>query len=254
MWDGTVSSHLVNGTAEDADGTAEDADGTAEDADGAARRRTEHSIVADGSDGTRVGQRKVGAGPRRLDPSRDAAILEATFDGLADVGYDRLSMDDIAARAHVGKAAIYRRWRSKAEVAVAAMIWWREQIGAVVVPDTGSLRGDVDAIVAMVPDFEEGDRGTLGVLLGLANAARHDPELAAAIRDHALARSRKSFSEVLDRAVARGEIPPGRDLTLVPDVLHGMNALRLVTGQPIDKPYIRRVFDDVILPLVTAPL
>jgi AcrR family transcriptional regulator len=214
----------------------------------------EPSSVADGSDGTRVEPRKVGAGPRRLDPSRDAAILAATFDGLAEVGYERLSMDDIAARAHVGKAAIYRRWRSKPEVAVAAMIWWREQIGAVAIPDTGSLRGDLDAIVAMVPEFEGDDRNSLSVLLGLANAARHDPELAAAIRDHALARSRKSFREVLDRAVARGEIPPGRDLALVPDVLHGMNALRIVTGQPIDKAFVRRVFDDVILPLVTAPV
>jgi AcrR family transcriptional regulator len=209
--------------------------------------------VADGSDGIRVGRRKVGAGPRRLDPARDAAILQATFDGLAELGYERLSMDDIATRAHVGKAAIYRRWSSKAEVTVAAMAWWREQMGPVAVPDTGSLRGDVEAIVAMVPAFD-GDRSTLGVLLGLANAARRDPELAAAIRDQGLARSRQGFRQVLNRAVARGEIPPGRDLTLVPDVLFGMNALRLVTGLPIDRTYVRRVLEDVIVPLVTAPV
>jgi len=214
------------------------------------------SIVADGSDGIRAGRRRrqVGAGPRRLDPARDAAILQATFDGLAELGYERLSMDDIATRAHVGKAAIYRRWSSKAEVTVAAMIWWREQMGAVTVPDTGSLRGDIEAIVAMVPEFDPDDRSAFGVLLGLANAARHDPELGAAIRDHALARSRQGFREVLDRAVARGEIPPGRDLSLVPDVLQGMNALRLMTGQSIDRSYVRRVLEDVIVPLVTAPM
>jgi len=215
------------------------------------------SIVADGrngSDGTGAGRRKVGAGPRRLDPARDAAILRATFDGLAELGYERLSMDDIAARAHVGKAAIYRRWSSKAEVTVAAMIWWREQRGPTEIPDTGSLRSDVEAIVAMVPEFDGDDRGTFSLLLGLANAARHDPELGAAIRDHALARSRQGFRQVLDRAVARGEIPPDRDLTLVPDVLFGLNALRLLTGQPIDREHVRRVLQDVIVPLVTAPV
>jgi AcrR family transcriptional regulator len=209
--------------------------------------------VADGSDGIPAGRRKVGAGPRRLDPARDAAILQATFDGLAEIGYERLSMDDIAARARVGKAAIYRRWSSKAEVVVAAMIWWRERMGSVTIPDTGSLRGDVEAIVAMVPEFDGDDRSTFGVLLGLANAARRDPDLGAAIRDHALARSRQGFREVLDRAVARGEIPPDRDLTLVPDVLFGLNALRLLTGQPIDRDHVRRVLQDVIVPLVTAP-
>src|SRR5450755_1432516 len=80
------------------------------------------------------GQRRVGAGPRRLDPARDAAILRAALEGLAELGYDRLSMDDIAARAHVGKAAIYRRWPSKAAVVVGAVAWWREQMGTVAVP------------------------------------------------------------------------------------------------------------------------
>jgi len=210
------------------------------------------SIVTDGSDGIGAGRRKVGAGPRRLDPALDAAILEATFDGLAELGYDRLSMDDIAARAHVGKAAIYRRWSSKADVVVAVMIRWREQMGATAVPDTGSLRGDVEAIVAMVPDIGEEDRNILGVLLGLATAAARDPALATAFRDHALSRYRQALRAVLDRAVTRGEIPRDRDLTLVPDILFGLNALRIMTGQPIDKAFIRRVFDDVILPLVTA--
>ena len=54
--------------------------------------------------------------PGRLDRSLDAAILDATLAGVAELGYDRLNMDDIASRAGVGKAAIYRRWPSKAVV------------------------------------------------------------------------------------------------------------------------------------------
>jgi AcrR family transcriptional regulator len=211
-------------------------------------------LVSTMDDSIGGGRRRVGAGPRRLDPARDAAILQAAFDGLADVGYDRLSMDDIAARARVGKAAIYRRWPSKAAVVVAAMARWREQMGAIAVPDTGSLRGDAEAIIAMVPDFDDADRNAISVMLGLATAASRDPELATALREQALARPRRGIQEVLERAVARGEIPRGRDLMLVPDVVLGLNALRLMTGQGVDQAYIRHVFEDVIIPLVTAPM
>jgi AcrR family transcriptional regulator len=210
--------------------------------------------VNSGDGDARGGQRTVGAGPRRLDPSRDAAILRAALEGLAEFGYDRLTMDDIAARAHVGKAAIYRRWPSKAAVVVGSIVWWREQMGTVELPDTGSLRGDVDALIAAGPDLDDGDRSMIGVVLGVATAATHDPALADALQEHVLARPRQLLAAMLGRAVARGEIPAGRDLTLVPDVLFGMNALRLFTGQAIDRAFVRRVFDDVILPLVTAPV
>lgn len=198
-------------------------------------------------------RRRVGAGPRRLDPSRDAAILRAAFEGVAEHGYDRLTMDDIATRAGVGKAAIYRRWRSKAAVVVSAIGWWREQVGAAAVPDTGSLRGDVDAAVALVPELTEHDQGAMGVVLGVATAATSDPALAAALHEFVLERARMVMV-ILGRAVDRGEIPRGRSLALVPDVLFGLNALRMMTGQPIDRAYIRQVFDDVILPLVTLPV
>jgi AcrR family transcriptional regulator len=201
-----------------------------------------------------AGRARVGTGPRRLDPSLDAAILQAVLAGLAEHGYDRLSMDDIAARAHVGKAAIYRRWPSKAALVAGAILWWREQIATITAPDTGSLCGDAEAVIAAVPDFDDADRGIIGVILGVATAAAHDPRLAAALEEHALARPREALATILARAADRGEIPPGRDLTLVPDVLLGLNLLRLVTGRPIDQAFVRQVVEEVILPLVTAPL
>jgi hypothetical protein len=60
------------------------------------------------------------------------------------------------------------------------------------------------------------------------------------------------INAVLDQAVARGEIPAGRDLTLIPDALLGLNVLRVMTGRPIDRVYVRRALEDVLLPLVTA--
>jgi AcrR family transcriptional regulator len=189
---------------------------------------------------------------RPLDPARDEAILHAALEGLAELGYDRLTMDEIAARAHAGKGALYRRWPSKAALVVDALVAWREQLAPITAPDTGSLRGDLDAIVAAVPDFSETDRRMMGVISGIATAAARDPELAAAFRGQVFERPRSVLRTVLDNAVERGEISPTRQLDLVPDVLIGLNMLRLVLGQPPDREYIRRVFAEIIYPLVTT--
>ena len=77
-----------------------------------------------------------------------------------------MSMDDIASRARVGKAAIYRRWPSKAAVVADAIAHWRRGIGPVEPPNTGSLRGDIDALVAAVPDLDEAEVGTMKVVVG----------------------------------------------------------------------------------------
>jgi hypothetical protein len=92
-----------------------------------------------------------------------------------------------------------------------------------------------------------------GVILGVATAAGRDPALAAALDEHVLSWPRQVLSAVFDAAVARGEIPPGRDLTLVPDIFIGLNMLRLMMGQPGDHAFFRRVFEDIVLPLATAP-
>jgi AcrR family transcriptional regulator len=189
---------------------------------------------------------------RPLDPTRDAAILRAALEGLVDVGYDRLTMEEIAQRARAGKGALYRRWPSKAALVVDALVAWREQLAPLDVPDTGSLRGDIEAIIGVVPDFSAVDRRMLGVVSGVATAAARDPELNAAFRDQILQRPRKLLRDLLDRAVARGEIPADRELELVPDVFIGLNLLRLVLGKPPDRAFIRRAFDEIIYPLVTA--
>ncbi|MEZ0363457.1 TetR/AcrR family transcriptional regulator [Mycobacterium sp. pUA109] len=204
-----------------------------------------------------MAKENTAAGPRRsrgrLDRSRDAVILDAALAGVAEHGYDRVSMDDIASRARVGKAAIYRRWSSKAEVVADAIAHWRRGLGPVEAPNTGSLRGDLDAVVDMVPDLDEADLGTMAVIVGVATAAMHNPVLAAALDDLVLSRPRHTIRVILDRAVARGEVPADRDLTLVPDVALGLNVLRIMTGRPLDRVFVRRVLEDVIVPLATAP-
>lgn len=191
--------------------------------------------------------------PGRLDRSLDTVILDATLEGLAEHGYDRMTMDDIAARARVGKAAIYRRWSSKVAVVADAIAHWRRRLGPVEPPNTGSLRGDIDTLVAQVPDHDEADLNTIAVIVGVATAAMHNPVLAAALDDLVLATPRHVIRVMLDRAVARGEVAAGRDLTLLPDALMGLNVLRVMTGRPIDRVFVRRVLEDVILPIATAP-
>jgi AcrR family transcriptional regulator len=188
-------------------------------------------------------------GRGRLDRSLDAAILDATLAGVADMGYDRLSMDDIAARAGVGKAAIYRRWPSKAVVVADAIAHWRRRLGPVKPPNTGTLRDDVEALIAAVPELSESEYSTVQVIVGVATAAMHNPVLAAALDDLVLSTPRQVVRAVLDHAVARGEISADRDLSLIPDVALGLNVLRVMTGRPIDRVYVRRVLEDVILPL-----
>lgn len=200
----------------------------------------------------RAARRSSGKNRGRFDPALDAAILEAALEGLGEQGYDRMSMDDIASRARVGKAAIYRRWPSKAAVVADAIAHWRRGLGPVDPPNTGSLRGDIDALVAAVPDFDEAALSTIKVIVGAATAAMHHPVLAAALDDLALSVPRQMMQVVLDQAVARGEIPSGRDLTLIPDAVLGLNVLRVMAGRPTDRVYVRRVLEQVVLPLVTA--
>jgi AcrR family transcriptional regulator len=189
---------------------------------------------------------------RPLDPARHEAIMRAALEGLADVGYDRLSMEQIAARAQVGKGALYRRWSSKAELVVDAMLRWREQWAPVSLRDTGSLLGDLDAMIAQVPDIDEAAQRQLAVLLGLLSAATRDPELRQALADSGFARPRQAILDVLSRAASRGELAPQLDLDLVPDVLIGLNLLRMVLGQPPDRAYVERVLRNIIYPLVAA--
>jgi AcrR family transcriptional regulator len=183
----------------------------------------------------------------------DGVILEAALAAVTELGYDQFTMDQVALRAGVGKAAIYRRWSSKAIVVAEALAHWREGRGPQQPPDTGTLRGDLDALVSAVPDYSATDVDTIKVIVAVATAAMHDTVLAAALDDLVLNIPRHILGSVLDQARRRGEIPAGRDLALVPDVALGLHIVRMITGRPIDRVFVRRVLDDVILPLATAP-
>jgi AcrR family transcriptional regulator len=189
---------------------------------------------------------------RQLDPLRDQAIMRAALEGLAEVGYDSLSMAQIASRAGVGKGALYRRWTSKAQLVIDAMVRGREQVAPFSLPDTGSLHGDLEAMVAQVPDFDEAAKRQTSVLLGLVGAATRDADLRQALADTGFEQPRRAILDVLRRAVSRGEIPPHIDIDLVPDIVLGLNLLKMVRGELPDRAHLERVLHNIIYPLLSA--
>lgn len=187
----------------------------------------------------------------RLDRSRDPAILNAALAALTENGYDATSMDDIAARAGVGKAAIYRRWSSKAALMTDVLVYWRPDLRTDVTPDTGSLSGDIDALIERAAR-NDAELITNDLVLRVALQATRDPQLAAALGDLMLLRGGRIISTILARAAARGEIAADRDLSLVADVLTAMSLLRVLNGQTVDADFMRQVIDTVVLPALST--
>ena len=170
---------------------------------------------------------------RPRDARADRAILETTLELIAEHGVHAFRTDDVAARAGVGKGAIYRRYRSKDDLVTAAVAGLvREEIA---VPDTGSTRGDLLVLMREAVGLYSGSLpGRL--MPNLIGAMAEQPELARAIRDGFLAGRRSALSEVLRRGVERGDLRPDLDLELALDVLGGPLFYRLlVTGGPLDE-------------------
>jgi AcrR family transcriptional regulator len=161
----------------------------------------------------------------------DGAILAATLELVAEVGIHDFRMDDVAQRAGVGKAAIYRRYRSKDELVTATVA---ALVSEITVPDTGSTREDLLALMRGAVEVY-GDPIKAGVMPSLVGAMPQRPELARAVRDGFLSQRRAALRAVLDRGVARGDLRADLDVELALDVLGGALFYRLlVTGGPID--------------------
>jgi len=187
----------------------------------------------------------------RLDRSRDPAILNAALAALTENGYNDTNMNDIAARAGVGKAAIYRRWSSKAALITDALVYWRPDLMSDDAPDTGSLEGDFDEIVQRAARNDD-ELISNDLVLRVAVEAAHDPHLASALDDLMLLRGRRLVTTILQQAAARGEVSGNRDWSLVADVLTGMGLMRVISGQSVDAKFVRQVIDTLVLPAIRA--
>lgn len=185
----------------------------------------------------------------RVEGEREAQILDAALEALCAVGYDRLTMDAVATASKASKATLYRRWATKGELVVDALVRAKDA-PCVVDRDTGSLRGDL--VAATCHDNGLGDAMTLSLFAGLVSALQHDADFASAFQERFLAPKIASTMELFERARERGEIGADVDLDLIATVLPAVVLHRtFILGLPTERETIERIIDDVVMPAAT---
>ena len=184
----------------------------------------------------------------RVTGDREDEILDATVKVLAEVGYDRLTMDHVAAEARASKATLYRRWDDKATLVVDA-VSRAKGLPEMAAPETGSLRGDLLAVFCGPAGATA--RLPMSVLAGLMTALHTDADLSRAWRERFLAPRMAVAREIFRRARERGETSPDVDLEVLQNVLPSMCAFQqTVMGQSVDADFVASVIDQVVLPAV----
>ena len=183
--------------------------------------------------------------------AREQAILTATAELVVEVGYERVTVDAIAARARASKSTMYRKWPGKAEL-VADALRQHAEGRASELPDTGSVRGDLLLTVRNIAQtLAGGDAGPS--LLSLVEAIRADPVLRAVVRAQIDERSAHDGVLICTRAISRGEHvnvdcgPAVVDLALAHLFLHA-----LLNGEPPSDHEQRSFVDRTLLPLLDA--
>lgn len=180
--------------------------------------------------------------------TRRQAILDAALALLMEVGYDRMSMDALAERAHAGKATIYRHWTGKAEVVVEA-IRCRKCDDFSAPPDTGSIRGDL--LAALNHSRESFSEEDSSLLIGMVSAMHHDQELADLMRRQILEAKQGLYDEIVARAARRGEPVSMHGAQVANEVSSALFFNRVAMGGgEIDSEFILHMVDDVIMPLL----
>jgi len=187
-----------------------------------------------------TGTQKAGR-PRSVEA--DEAILAATIELFAEAGYEGLSVEAVAARAGVGKATVYRRYPGKADLVAAACRAYAD-VGRPA-PDTGSFAGDarvlVDTVVAMLTSTPVGSIIPM-LVADRARVPELEEEQRAIVRE-----KRRRHRDVVERAIAHGEIRSDVDPELVVDALVAPVFYRfLVSRAPLDAAFVDDLVDAVV--------
>jgi AcrR family transcriptional regulator len=185
---------------------------------------------------------------RKRDHTRDQEILDAALAVLAETGYECMTVDMVAARAKAGKATVYRRWPSKAELVIDAIACMkRKGVELDDLPDTGTLRGDLVAM--MKPPTVEDSEKKVQVMAGVASMLSRDPGMADALRK-AMIEPRAEVNRVFfRRAIARGEIPADVNIELLATIGTSMVMYRtMLLRKPVDSEFLLSIIDDLVLP------
>ncbi|MGD0246017.1 MAG: TetR/AcrR family transcriptional regulator [Streptosporangiaceae bacterium] len=175
------------------------------------------------------------------------AVLRATLDVLLADGADDLSIRDVAQRAGVHETSVYRRWGTRANLILDAVL--SEIQAAVPVPDTGSLRGDLVSLLSAIAAFITTPLGQVLLRLALRDDLPEDRD----VRQSFWAERFTTGRTVLQRAQERGELRPGTNSQLTIETLLGALYVRLLlTREPIDDALIEELAD-LILAGIAVP-
>jgi len=183
---------------------------------------------------TRIGSPKG----RPRNPDVDQAIIRVTVELLAERGYSGLTVDEIAQRAHVGKATIYRRWPSKLPLVIEAVRAVGEE--QVATPDSGTVQSDV---LEVLESFIAALHTPLGrALVRLLADAAPDPSLRHIVYEELILRRQTALRVILERGIAKHELREDADLDLALELGTAALLHRLVVSdRPLDVDYATRV-------------
>ena len=193
---------------------------------------------------TGTAQRGMAASPWS---PRETELLEVTLQLLQEHGYDRLTLDAVAARARASKATVYRRWPSKAELVLAAFIEGCRQVA--VHPETGTLRGDLLRLGRTISQQTHAQAGIIRAVL--VEISRH-PALHDAMQSQFLDQRKALLQDVLRDAVLRGEIDAAAISDELWDLLPGYLIFRsIMPNRPPTERTVEALVDEVIMPSLT---
>jgi len=203
------------------------------------------------SEGSAPPAKRPPAGAAVLREDVTEAIRAAVFAELAEVGYGRMSIERVARRAGVGKTAVYRRWGSELEMVL-------DMVSAVAVdittlPDTGSLRGDITAVLTVAAHALRHRLAAQIVPDLLAEAARN-PAIATLLHQTLRDNQRGIGTLIVERAARRGELSADADPDFLVDLVVGPLYWRLAVARaPLSAGYLNRLARTTEAALAAAP-
>ncbi|MEU8195133.1 TetR/AcrR family transcriptional regulator [Microbispora amethystogenes] len=187
---------------------------------------------------------------RPRDAALDQRITAVVLEVLAESGYEGMSFEEVARRCQTSKASLYRRWGSKREMVIAAVKAGPAQRGAGEPIATGSLRGDVLSLCRRLDQtMRAADSRTAMLLL---QAGLEDPDLCDAIENAIGPTGARLPRQVIDAAIARGELPDGADPFAFDEVVGAALLLRRVNDLAVDEEYLSALVDTIVIPALKA--
>ena len=182
---------------------------------------------------------------RRRGKVLERAIRDAVLELVIEHGTGGVTMEAVAERAGTSKPVLYRRWPDRSALLRETLVPLAKE--AIPEADTGSYRGDMLAILRGWAEFFSSPQGA--VATAIVGAMPHDPELAAAFRDGVIAWRKEAMSEMLSRAVARGEVRADVPVEVARELGQAVLWHRfLVTGDAITDELVEHVVDEILIP------